>query len=193
MTSKTKKVGSLKKAMRAALPPDQHIAILIQLTGPFGQSPQYDRTAAIVSPTFLEWALRKAIKHHLKPDADDSEYSYLFLQDDAPYRDFASLNRLARALGILSLEDYEQLEMIRHLRNLFAHAMDHVLTFDSPTIAEICDDLLKPNDVSYEILIDLFAAKDTAMGSMAGRRRIFIHAVLMGYWKLIAYPQAWDI
>lgn len=119
MAGKGKKRQSLKSLIRKALPEEKHISVLIEMAGPFGESPQYDRMAAILGAAFIEYSLRKAIKHHLKPDASDPDCSYLFVQDDAPYRDFASLNRLARALGIIRLKDYERLETIRHLRNVF--------------------------------------------------------------------------
>jgi hypothetical protein len=128
--------------MRRILPEEKHINVLLDLPGPWGDTPpHYDRMAAIVGPTFLEYALKKAIKKHLKPDSVDPDYNYLFSQDDAPYRDFAALNRLARALAVVSIEDYEQLEIIRHIRNAFAHGMDTTLTFDSADILESIDAL----------------------------------------------------
>ena len=54
----------------------------------------------------------KAVKAHKrsapKPIQDDPEFNYLFDSDDAPYRDFAGRIRLARALGIMSVEEYGQ-------------------------------------------------------------------------------------
>jgi hypothetical protein len=190
MASKTKLRASLKRLMRQILPSEKHISILIDLTGPLNKSAEYDRMAAVVGSTFLEYGLRKTIKQHFKSDSDDPEYNYLFLQDDAPYRDFASLNRLARALGILSSSEYDQLETIRHIRNVFAHAMDYELTFESDGIRENVDSLAIAGDIGFDLLTELFSVTKEIASPFSGRRRIFVHSVFSYYWKFLAYHRA---
>jgi hypothetical protein len=177
--------SGLQRAMRSVLPEEKHISVLLELTGPFKASPEYDRTAAIVSATFLEYALKKAIKRHFKPDSLDPDYSYLFAQDDAPYRDFAALNRLARALAIISPTEYERLETLRHVRNAFAHGMDHSLTFDSPDVFHAINALLKVNDEWFESITTLLTPAGKV--ALAGSRRAFIYSVFRFYWSLILY------
>ena len=173
--------------MRKIPPEDKHINLLLDLAGPFGQSPQYDRMAAILGAAFLEYALKKAIKHHLKPDKNDPEYSYLFSQDDAPYRAFAALNRLARAIGIIEQWEYDHLETIRHLRNTFAHSMDGAITFDSDGVAASCDDLTIGEGKVYGMVLgSIVGYLDTDI-RLVGRRRIFVLAVFHYYHKLILY------
>jgi hypothetical protein len=172
--------------MRSILPAEKHIGVLLELIGPPSQEAQYDRMAAIVGATFLEYGLRKCIKSHLKPDPIDADYNYLFSQDDAPYRDFSSLNRLARALGIISVLDYEQLETIRHIRNVFAHGMDNSLSFDSPDIADAIDSLVKIDAGWFKSITSIFTDKDV-MQSLIGRRGIFMMAVFSCYWDLLLY------
>ena len=184
--SKSKRRGSLKRATRSILPAEKHIGVLLELIGPPTQEAQYDRMAAIVGATFLEYGLRKCIKYHLKPDPVDTDYNYLFSQDDAPYRDFASLNRLARALGIISVRDYEQLETIRHIRNVFAHGMDNSLSFDSPDISDAIDFLVKIDAEWFKSITSIFTDKDV-MQSLIGRRGIFMMAIFSCYWDLLLY------
>jgi hypothetical protein len=77
-------------------------AILFGLVDPLSQeNPAKDRTAAIVGATFLEYALKQAIIRYFKRDNIDRGIDYLFDLDQAPYRGFAGLTRLARALGII--------------------------------------------------------------------------------------------
>lgn len=182
--SKTRRRSALKRLMRTPLPEDKHIDALLQLAGPLAQqNPEYDRMAAIVGATFVEHSLRRAIKRHFKPDASDPEYNYLFHQDDAPYRDFSSLNRLAPALGIVTVEQYEHLESIRHIRNVFAHAMDRDLTFDSEGIAEACESLPEVTISPYNAI---FAPRNLLYPKIITRRHKFVHAVFMYYWGLRA-------
>jgi hypothetical protein len=187
VSEKSRRRSALQRAMRKILPEEKHITVILDLTGPWGDSPpHYDRMAAIVSAAFLEYGLKKAIKTHLKPDKDDPDYNYLLSQDDAPYRDFAALNRLARALGIIDATEYDHLETIRHIRNVFAHGMDHSLTFDSPEISEVLDSLMKPGEEWFDSLVSVFLNKEATL-KVLGRRRTFIQSVFWFYWRLILY------
>ncbi len=141
--------------------------------------------------SFLEYALKKAICEHLKDDARDPQFNYLFESDEAPYRDFGGRTRLARALGIITITEFDQLEAIRLIRNAFAHTMSPV-TFQTPEIAEYFDDLeILKDDEGFRILVDAFAPTYTLLGMAAGdgaSRMAFAHAVFLFYWKLINYP-----
>jgi hypothetical protein len=143
MSEKSRRRSALQQVMRNILPEEKHINVLLDLTGPLGESPEYDRAAAIISATFLEYGLKKCIKTHLKPDPSDPDFTYLFSQDDAPYRDFGTLIRLARALAVIKPSDYEHLETIRRIRNAFAHSMDHSLSFDHPNVSGSIDSLIR--------------------------------------------------
>jgi hypothetical protein len=153
--------------------------------------PHRDRTAAIMGATFLEYALKKAISHHLVPDLDDPEFNYLFAGDEAPYRELAGRIRLARALGIISKDYYYQLEAIRLIRNAFAHTMAEI-SFQTEEISAYCDDLnILEESQGYAILVDAFAPRYTLLGmTLSGRnnRMAFAYAIFLFYWKLITYP-----
>jgi hypothetical protein len=140
--------------------------------GPMTENPAHCRTAAIVAPAILEYALKKAICLHLKPEADDPEFNYLFQSDEAPYREFAGRIRLARALGVISRDEYERLEIIRHVRNAFAHSMS-AISFKTEEVADFCDELGEPK-------------ADARAGFPINRHR-FITAVLRLYVLLVHY------
>jgi hypothetical protein len=42
-------------------------------------------------------------------------------------------------LGILSQDDFDKLEAIRHIRNAFAHTLSPI-DFDTPEVADLLDD-----------------------------------------------------
>jgi hypothetical protein len=188
MSEKSRRKSALQQAMRNILPEEKHIGVLFDLTGPLGTSPEYDRAAAIISTTFLEYGLKKCIKTHLKPDPSDPDFTYLFSQDDAPYRDFGTLIRLARALAVIRPSDYGHLETIRRIRNAFAHSMDHSLSFDHPNVSGAIESLIRPDEDWFDSVSSIFTDKeDVALGVIFGRRRIFIHAVFAYYWHLLIY------
>jgi hypothetical protein len=187
MSDKSRRRSALQQAMRNILPEEKHISVLLDLTGPLGESPEYDRVAAIISATFLEYGLKKCIRKRLTPDPLDPDFKYLFSQDDAPYRDFGTLIRLARALAVIRPSDYEHLETIRHIRNAFAHGMDHSLSFDHPNVSGAIDSLIRPDEEWFKSISSIFTDKDVMLGIVFGRRRIFIHAVFAYYWHLLVY------
>jgi hypothetical protein len=134
-----KKRAALRALMKK-VPEGDMILHILGHSGPHVKNPALDRTAAITGATFLEYALREAICCRFAPDPLDQTFSYIFEQDDAPYREFAGRKRLARALGIISKVEYDKLEAIRHIRNAFAHTMAPI-SFDTPEIVALCDDL----------------------------------------------------
>lgn len=189
---KTAKRNALIALMRKVPDGKTIFSTLIGLGDNFWDiSADRDRTAAIMGAAFLEYALKKAITTHLKHDPADPNFDYLFDSDEAPYRDFSSRIRLARAIGVISKEEQEQLDVIRHIRNTFAHSMENI-TFHTAAVAAYFDDLKILDDSDgYKILVETFSPKTTLLGMMPSSRasRItFAHAVFMFYWKLINYP-----
>jgi|SRR5271165_484933 len=80
---------------------------------------------------------------------EDKELNKIFRSDGAPLSDLSAKIKLARALGIINEEMRRQLDVIREIRNEFAHSMIDV-DFDSKVIKEKCKGLsLKKLDNSY--------------------------------------------
>lgn len=157
---------------------------------PWVANPDRDRTAAIMSAAHLEIALRRAISKHFVPDPDDPDHKYVFGQSqDAPYQALSSRIRLARALGIVDKKMYDQLNTVRDIRNLFAHAPS-VASFAHPAIAPNLEKL----SVLPETEVHVVATQATfgrTLLTMAtadkANRMAFTLAVLSFYWKLAKY------
>jgi hypothetical protein len=123
-TSKKKKKEALQKLIRSVPEGEQVYEILASLAGNFEENEHaFDRMAAIVGATFVEYALKKAICHHLTPDPEDPEFDRLFYNDGAPLWEFSNRVKMAKSLGILEDGEYERLTHIRLIRNAFAHTM----------------------------------------------------------------------
>jgi DNA-binding MltR family transcriptional regulator len=153
-------------------------------------SPEKDRAAAIMGATFIEHALKRAIITKFAPDSEDPEFSYAFDSGEAPYRELASRIRLARALGIIDKNQYDNLESIRNIRNVFAHSMEN-LTFSTPQISAYFDGIVKFNEDNLMLLVEAFAPKLSfinALPSSNPSRMVFAQAVFLYYWKLMTYP-----
>jgi len=191
MSSKGKKANrgnALRKLMRAVPESQTIFNTLIGLGDNFWTiDPSKDRTAAIMGASFLEYALKKAICEHFKSDVADPEFNYLFESDDAPYREFASRIRLARAVGVINKSEYDQLEALRLIRNAFAHTMTEV-SFQTKEIADYFEDLkILDDSEAFKILVEVFAPKYSLLGMMPGdkaNRMAYAHAVFLLYWKL---------
>ncbi len=61
-----------------SIPEGDMILHYVGAAGPYVKHASHDRSAAIVGATIIEYALKKAIGLHLKPDPNDSDFSYLF-------------------------------------------------------------------------------------------------------------------
>lgn len=100
---------------------------------------QSDRGVAIIGTAWLEEQLQVAIKSRLEDDK--ATWSRLF-ENSGPIATFSARIDLARLLGIVDQDVYSDLQMIRKIRNDFAHwiaAKDHVaLTFETQHISDRC-------------------------------------------------------
>jgi Mannitol repressor len=200
--SRKMKRTAVRNLMRTVPEGEVLFETLLNLTDKaWEDDPSKDRTAAIMGGTFIEHALRLAISCHLANDKDDPDHNYLFDADDAPYREFSSRARLARALGIISKQEFDEIEIIRLIRNTFAHSIADI-TFSAPAILAFFEDF---DLVSAKAVLDgwikLMSPKRTLLGSVVqigdGRRITWVFVVFKHYWKLLthspkAFPEALD-
>ncbi len=106
----------------------------------YGES---DRAAILLSATLAELAIEVSLKRLLR---DDKSTLDLF-DHEAPLGSFSGKIKLAFALRLFDKKTKHDLELIRHLRNGFAHDRRH-LTFATPQVADICKHLMLP-DTNY--------------------------------------------
>lgn len=94
-----------------------------------------DRAAAIVEATQLDARLKSAILTKMVP-LTKGEEGALF-KGDAPLASFSARIRMAYALGIISKDMRSDLDAIRDIRNVFAHAQKHI-TFETDAVRSAC-------------------------------------------------------
>jgi hypothetical protein len=94
-----------------------------------------DRVAAIMGSALVEDSLISAIGSVLH---DDSNKAALFYDQGAPFGTFKARIIAAHALGLFDSDMARDLDIIRDIRNQFAHALLS-LSFENEDIAAACD------------------------------------------------------
>jgi hypothetical protein len=97
-----------------------------------------DRGACILISANLENALDAALQQFLSPPYDD------MFEADGPLATFARKISIAHAFRIIGPVTKENLRLIRHVRNAFAHAKIPI-EFKTPEVRALIDDLLPYN------------------------------------------------
>jgi hypothetical protein len=95
---------------------------------------QSDRGAAIIAGSVLEQILEAAIKARLRPLLGGQQKALFGRM--APLSTFSAKIELGFVIGLYSEAAYTNLNMIREVRNKFAHEFD-ALSFDHPLVAKI--------------------------------------------------------
>ena len=102
-----------------------------------------DRACAILGGELLNAEL-EALLNAAAVEPIDSR----LLRGYGPLANFSSRIDLAFYFGLLSGEDRNDLHTVRDIRNLFAHRLDHNLSFDSVEVAEHIRKLQLPGVVA---------------------------------------------
>jgi hypothetical protein len=93
------------------------------------------RGAALVASTQVEEILRRFLKGFMVPLSIPLEEG--LFDRDAPLSSFSKLIRVAFAFKLIDQTVRHHLDIVREIRNTFAHAMVHV-TFETPAIQTAC-------------------------------------------------------
>ena len=101
------------------------------------------RAAIILAGAFLDGLLSKLISTFLI--ADQKAVSELLGTDggDAPLSSFSSKIKAAYCLGLISRDEYDDLNLIRKVRNKFAHEM-HGFSITDQHVVNWCNELKIP-------------------------------------------------
>ena len=91
-----------------------------------------DRTVAIVGASLIESALEAILIRSFT--ARSKDLLDRIFQNRGPLSDFNSKILVAQAFGVISTPTAGEMQRIRHIRNVFAHARVNV-SFDTPEIA----------------------------------------------------------
>lgn len=100
-----------------------------------------DRACAIVWAAMLDDLLEMALSKKMRV-LTEKEYESLFL-NQAPLSSFSAKILLGYALNVYNSETKSNLDIVRHIRNCFAHAAIKV-SFSTSEVADMCMKLLIP-------------------------------------------------
>jgi len=104
-----------------------------------------DRVVAIRASAFTEHTLLDLLIESMRT-MDESDIEHLFFKNNATLGTFAARVDIARAFNLINEKQKKNLDIIRHIRNTFAHA---VVDIDFST-KEISDECLKLDCIEPE-------------------------------------------
>jgi DNA-binding MltR family transcriptional regulator len=108
-----------------------------------------DRAAALVAAADVEAFLPLLIRLKVTR-LDEAELKALFFERNAPLGEFAARTLVAYGLGVIDAGERDDLNIIRRVRNVFAHSVAPV-TFEHELIAQECSHLSYRETVPREM------------------------------------------
>ena len=103
-----------------------------------------DRGAALVGATFIDNVLESMLRAYF---VDDKEIVDELLNSNDLIGNLSVKGKMAYCLGLIGKENYRDINVIRKIRNEFAH-LDKPVSFNMPNIKELCKVLISPKVVS---------------------------------------------
>lgn len=100
-----------------------------------------DRALVIVSGSILDVQLEILLKTFL---IDDSNIEERLFNSNSALATFSSKINLCYYLGIISKHEFDTINLIRKIRNIFAHEIEIVKIEDSPKLVSLCANLSIP-------------------------------------------------
>jgi DNA-binding MltR family transcriptional regulator len=125
-----------------------------------------DRAVIVIFAGLLERALADLIRSRFKPDMN-SELRYDLFGHEGPIGSFSRQAAVAYGLGLIKADTYHDLDLIRIIRNGFAHSPRH-LSFKMPEVIAICDQLRTPNKPNKRHLNSALIREAKTAGLAAG-------------------------
>lgn len=119
-----------------------------------------DRASAILGAALLDWRLEQLFRRRL------IDFHKELLGSSQPIGSFSSRIRLARALNWINDDARHDLDLIRSIRNNFAHSFDHTLAFSDTSVTDRCKGLRTA--LAFVAGFDIAAARPNNNLSAAG-------------------------
>jgi DNA-binding MltR family transcriptional regulator len=110
------------------------------------RDPKNDRSLALITGTVVEQGLEHALLAFFSPGTGDAEINArdVLFDGEAPVLgDFSAKVKVAKVAGIIGPRASGDLQLIRAIRNAFAHNRK-MLSFDTPEIVGVCEELVCP-------------------------------------------------
>lgn len=112
------------------IPP--HLKPFTDFLGDFNK--ESDRGAVLASAAYIDDLLGQSLSAFIVEDAQKKE-----LVDDGPLSTLSSRIMMCHALGLISSMERNECNLIRKVRNVFAHAVR--MSFDDATVEGLCGSL----------------------------------------------------
>ena len=96
-----------------------------------------DRGAALVGAALIDERLERLLKDHL---IDCKQSKEILGGGNSPLGTFSARENLSYCLGLITELEYKEIEVIRKVRNEFAHKV-HGLTFKDQKVNDLCQNL----------------------------------------------------
>ena len=136
------------------------------------ESHDSDRSAALVMSAFVDVSLNGVICYALGISSQDSIVSML-ISSKAPLNTFDAKISFCASAGLFGEMSKNNLEIIRLVRNTFAHSMADI-TFCTPEIERACDRL--NNESTHQFFIDNESKRKTRYKFGYACQSVFIRA-----------------
>lgn len=131
-----------------------------------------DRGVALSLGSIVENALYVFVRSWVTVPLDKTEENQLF-GGDAPLGTFSSRIRVAYAFGLISSEVRSNLDLIREIRNTFAHSALHI-GFTTPEVEVACLKL----DIGSGGKLSLTGARSPGRGAYISMSGLLLHALV---------------
>lgn len=105
-----------------------------------------DRVAAIIAAAFVDLSLAMGIIRVLKPSQDG--INILFWSPDGPFASFERRIAGVKAIGIVGNKTLKNLEVIKDIRNPFAHSLADI-DFSTTEITDACRRLVLSDNAKF--------------------------------------------
>src|SRR5258708_40156 len=143
MVSRDKALKALRALLHQPVNYDKTPGELFSPDHIYGETTK-DRAVVLVAATLLDQFLKTAILTRLVTLNSEEDDGLFGANDNSPLSSFSARIKIGYALGIYDRQFRRDLDMIRAIRNVFAHAHGHV-DFNSPAVVNGCALLDKPN------------------------------------------------
>ena len=127
--------SSLVKRLRKLaelIPDDNTVRETLQALEP-DDAPVADHAIAMIGVSILERALEIAIRSRLIPLTPDERKRLFKFENHGPLSNFSDRIKMAYALNLIDSETRDELDLIRAIRNAFAHSTQ-LITFNTAEI-----------------------------------------------------------
>jgi mannitol operon repressor len=142
-----------------------------------------DRGVAILGVSMLDQRLKELLEHLLVPCPQTSQLL------KGPFSSFANRLTLAVATGLIGLEEFEECNRLRNIRNDFAHKFEIDFSFADARVKGFCTQLnFYYKDITDEEEDDSMATESTDEKSKSPRE-LFIRSIAEVYmhWLIREY------